>query len=243
MIGSFSFGTASRFKVAGFVPTDIAGLKLWLRADMGVTESGGAVSAWADQSGTGDTNKNVVQGTAANKPTYTASHASYGNKPAIVFDLDDQLLSAAWAVALAQPLTLFLAGHTTTRTTNHYMFDNRTDPSQCALYDSTAGSGVTIYAGAAIAAAVASTDPKITCCVFNGASSTILVNQKTAQATGNAGANGLTGTSIGNYAAGGSFGNNGPVAEVIVYSGALSASDIDRVMDYLGARYGITIGA
>lgn len=39
---------------APFSPADIAGLSLWLKADAGVTTSGGFVTAWADQSGNGN---------------------------------------------------------------------------------------------------------------------------------------------------------------------------------------------
>jgi len=38
---------------APFSPIDIAGISLWLKADTGVTVSGGFVTAWADQSGNG----------------------------------------------------------------------------------------------------------------------------------------------------------------------------------------------
>lgn len=37
-----------------FSPIDIAGISLWLKADAGVTVSGGFVTAWADQSGNGN---------------------------------------------------------------------------------------------------------------------------------------------------------------------------------------------
>lgn len=39
---------------APFSPIDIAGISLWLKADSGVTVSGGFVTAWADQSGNGN---------------------------------------------------------------------------------------------------------------------------------------------------------------------------------------------
>ena len=39
---------------APFSPIDIAGISLWLKADAGVTVSGGFVTAWADQSGNGN---------------------------------------------------------------------------------------------------------------------------------------------------------------------------------------------
>lgn len=50
---------------AVFVPTDLTGLLIWLRADTGVTLTSGRVSTWADQSGNGN---DFVQSTAGNRP-------------------------------------------------------------------------------------------------------------------------------------------------------------------------------
>lgn len=64
------------------VPTDIANLELWLRADS-VTglNSGDALTTWNDSSGNG---RNVTQGTAASKPLWYSGRV--GGKPAIYFD-------------------------------------------------------------------------------------------------------------------------------------------------------------
>ena len=45
-----------------FLPTNINGVQLWLRADKGY-----AAGTWADQSGTGDANKNATQATAGDR--------------------------------------------------------------------------------------------------------------------------------------------------------------------------------
>ncbi len=55
-------------------PTDISGCVLWLRSDLGVTQSGGLVSQWADQSGN---NNHLTQTVEAKKPIYTAGSPSY----------------------------------------------------------------------------------------------------------------------------------------------------------------------
>jgi hypothetical protein len=59
-----------------------ANLLVWLRSDLGVTESGGVVSTWADQSGNGH---NFTQGTAANRPAYNATGGP-NSTPSILFD-------------------------------------------------------------------------------------------------------------------------------------------------------------
>jgi hypothetical protein len=58
----------------------LTGLQLWLKADAGVTQAGGLVSAWADQSGN---NNHATQATGAKQPTYNA--ASINGLPGITF--------------------------------------------------------------------------------------------------------------------------------------------------------------
>jgi hypothetical protein len=55
---------------------------LWLRADAGVTESSGSVSAWSDQSGNA---LNAVQATGSLQPTFVASTTAMNNQPSLTF--------------------------------------------------------------------------------------------------------------------------------------------------------------
>ncbi|NJM93410.1 MAG: LamG domain-containing protein [Cytophagales bacterium] len=55
---------------------------LWLRADAGITEAAGIVSAWADQSGN---SLNASQATVGLRPTYTSANANLNNQPSINF--------------------------------------------------------------------------------------------------------------------------------------------------------------
>ena len=64
-----------------FVPTKIAGLSLWLRADLGITVTGSGVSTWADQSGGG---RNVTQGTDAKRPPW-ANNTGPNNTAGLTF--------------------------------------------------------------------------------------------------------------------------------------------------------------
>ena len=65
--------------VPPFTPAQIA--KYWWTADAGVTESGGAVSAWVDQVG----GLSIDQATSANQPTLTTS-TNLNNQSVIRFD-------------------------------------------------------------------------------------------------------------------------------------------------------------
>lgn len=67
----------------------ISGLTLWLRADLGVTLNGGAVSAWADQSGQGN---NVAQATPAVQPTFVSSDTNLNNRASIRFNVANNSL-------------------------------------------------------------------------------------------------------------------------------------------------------
>lgn len=68
-----------------FLPSDISNLALWLDASDAatITESGGAVSAWADKSGNGN---DATQGSAPNQPTYQAT--GLNGKPTLHFAAD-----------------------------------------------------------------------------------------------------------------------------------------------------------
>lgn len=71
-----------------FSPTDIAGLKLWLKADAGVTLNGSTVSQWDDQSGNGN---HASQSTASYQPTFVANQLN--GKPVLRFDGSNDFLN------------------------------------------------------------------------------------------------------------------------------------------------------
>lgn len=228
------------------VPQQIAGLQFWVRADKGVTIDTG-VSSWTDSSGTGDSAKNLTQSTPANQPTLTASDASYGGKPSILFSGASVLLaSQAWTAALAQPYTIIFVGHTTSNANAGTFFLDALNST--VQVNDVFGGQMTCFAGGG-------TDtwpghgtfntPAMTINVVNGSSSTIAINTRTPGFTGGgAGSNSLPSMVLGNLHTGGA-GNTltGPIAECAVYSGVLSAGNIDKFATYVAARYGLTIGA
>lgn len=74
----------------------LAGARLWLRADLGVTLNGGNVEAWADQA-LGDGSHDLSQGTAANRPLWVAADAAAKGRPYVDFDQSNDLLVAGAA--------------------------------------------------------------------------------------------------------------------------------------------------
>ncbi len=231
---------------AGFNPTAVAGCLLWLRADRGVTLNVAEVSSWADQSGAGDATRDAVQATGALQPHFTASTAAYNGEPTVDFAGAELLRTGTWDVSPGvpeQPCTVIFAGHTTSQAHATYAFDNSVDPPQMACIDG-ASTVVSAYAGTSLQTAVTTFNVGSVACVsFNGASSTIRVSQLTANVTGAAGAGNAIGLTIGNANVGGTFSWEGPMAEICVHAGVLSAPNVALIMNYMGARYGVAIGA
>lgn len=78
LAGGFAHLLALKSAPSSGPPTN--GLKVWLRADAGVTTSAGKVSSWSDQSGNGNT---ATMATAARQPTLVAS--ALNAKPVVRF--------------------------------------------------------------------------------------------------------------------------------------------------------------
>lgn len=95
-------------EAASFVPTDIAGIQGWWRADLGVTGSA-PVTAWADQAGGGF--GNLSEGT--NGPTLNSS--AVNGQPGLTFDGSNDKL-ATGDFTLAMPYHWFMVAKSVTWT-------------------------------------------------------------------------------------------------------------------------------
>jgi hypothetical protein len=213
---------------------------LWLRADYGITDAGaGAVSAWADQSGTEDANKNHVQATINARPTLASSDADFNGQACLVFDGNDALRSGAWTVPPSQPVTFFAVARSSGALDNRVIIDGRGGGERNVLYMNTSGN-VSMYAASAVASSTSiNGTTRAVCGVFNGATSALYVDSSAvAAASGDAGAWNITGTGIGSQ-----FGNSsaefwsGKIAEIIAVAGAADATLRGKVFTYFGARY------
>jgi len=79
-------------------------LAAWWKSDVGITESGGDISAWADQSGNAN---NLSQATPADKPKYIQTYIA--NLPIVSFTATNHILSASDTASLdiTSGITLF----------------------------------------------------------------------------------------------------------------------------------------
>jgi hypothetical protein len=73
-----------------FSPTQIAGLKLWLKADSMSLADGTAISTWSDQSGNGN---DATQATGANQPLFKTNVLN--EKPVVRFDGSNDYMAFA----------------------------------------------------------------------------------------------------------------------------------------------------
>jgi hypothetical protein len=241
-----------------FVPPLLPGCAAWYRADLGLTVTANttSVTAWNDQSGTGDPNKNLTSGT--NKPAFNLADTSYNGQSTISFTSANKnyLTSGAWANPLVQPDTWVIVGH------------NNTSGDGCAAIDGndlTSGQNVgrnpsnqvsMSSSGGTLVYSPSNhwTTPSVVLAEFNGNptpnASALWFNNLTASlVTGNAGSGtsanqGSLSVGSSNVAwnAGGANCWNGTIAEIIGYSGLLSASSKAQLRNYLRGRYGLTIG-
>ena len=210
----------------GFIPKQINGCALWLRADLGVTLVNSAVTAWADQSGQGN---NVVAG---NAPSYIAQDPGYNGKPTLSFVGASSQSLAGTFKTVPQPFTEYL------------------------VCESSSGAGVQVPLGCtnsceilwsgtvweiADSGAVPSTNANraIQCHagVFNGASSKYYINRSAAVAvSGNPGTDSFNNNIVVGSSGGANF-LNGKIAEIIVFSGAHTPAQISFVFQYFASRY------
>ena len=223
-----------------FNPTNIAGCQLWLRADLGVTQIATIVSAWADQSGTGDSNKNF---TSSGNPTITANNSSFNNQSTINFNatLSQTFTSGTWASSLPNPYTIFMVVDDTPASLCFADY-GYSQAAEFALVD--VGDGHYGYSAAGSTVpniTVSFTTPQAIAIQNNVGSSAAWASTITAGATG-----GFSAFTIKQIRLGAATYYNdltGSIAEVIVYDSVLSTTNFTTIMNYLGTRYNITIGA
>lgn len=85
--------------------------RAWWRADLGATVISGALDVLADQSGSGDANKNLTAPSSGLRPDYSASHASMNNRAAFGtqagLDQIRNMASGTFAAAIARGYTVY----------------------------------------------------------------------------------------------------------------------------------------
>lgn len=252
-----------------FLPTQLTGCALWLRADRGVTESALAVSSWQNYGTLGGT---FDQGTAGAKPAFAATGGS-NSQASLTFDggdfLTSSLSAASWNFLHSSNFTLFYVWNQTATGNAFY--------GVLGTSTSMAGSrGIAIYwdnraaipATASLRSAVSNgsayvVDPGVSL-LNNGypANSASITEHtyeylvagddyasirngttvKTAESAAVPSASNAANTlNIGIIPGAASNGLVGSIAEVIAFNRTLAAAERSVVRRYLGTRYALTV--
>lgn len=220
-------------QAGGFDPRSIANLAAWYNAsDTASLTLETGVRQWSDLSGNG---RHLAQTTLNNQPAVATN--ALNSRPAIDFDGSNDSLGAAFT--LSQPVRIFCVGNLRATNSQTQLFDG-TSQNSMRLYVNSA-TEIAMFAGGNLAATVASlTGWFVWECVFNGASSSLIRNGTTL-ASGNAGSSAPGGLRLAVLGSGTSNFTNCQIAEVVLYSRAITAGEAGSVRSYLAGKYAITV--
>lgn len=220
------------------VPLTIPGLLWWLRGDLGVAPATGNAAVWADQSGSGDPNRDVIQFSAPAQPTIVPSSAPFNGQQVLSFTTQGSQTMAMrglWSVApVVQPYTLIVVGSDAASGSEIFLKQDGANNWYVAALSGVYGSSVGVNF---LGTTADSTTPKILYMEYDDpAASTIRVSEATPEATGNAAAGDLpqmdvSGTNL-----------TGIIAEVLGYSRLLTLLERTSLLSYLSTRYAIPVG-
>jgi hypothetical protein len=235
----------------GSLPSDIANLGLWLKADAGVTLVGGAVDAWADQSGNG---RDFSAPAGTNRPAYSGT---LNGLPVLTFDGSTDYLSGdADSLTLARNVSglTVIALFKDTSTTDCRVFGISTNTAAARF--TMGGNGTNWLLGTrrldadgvnTVTGGTQGTEYTLlsalarysvaTRAIFEDGVSVVDTSGGTAGNTQDTSSQISTigcGTALGNFLA-------GSVAEIIVYQRALSDAERQSVERYLSVKWGIVI--
>jgi len=240
-----------RPRATGFNPKSISGLKVWLdvASTSSLTFNGSTVSQVNDLSGNGF---HATQSTGNNQPTYQATGAN--GKPTLYFDSTDIMATTASvsdyvsAPTTAPTFTSIMACFMLpTASSGNITFGSDVQTNGRTFLNLFFGGGNTYFdvgnvSGGRLSAALTSsqyTSPVILTAYKHGASMVIRRNGAVVASLSNASAVYSATTAKLRFPE--STGNFSYLSEWLVYSSALSASDIAKAERGLGKKWGITV--
>jgi len=210
------------------------GLVLWFKADAGVTQSGGSVSAWADQTG----NYPVTQSASGNQPTYVGNDVN--GQPALRFNRSQWLYNPS-NINLNADMTIVRVASTTNASIQEYVVGLGSAPyqSRASGYNSGAQNFDFYDVGTD---GIAETTNFVTEIYTLNSSRTGVTFYRNGIQTATAAVSGIqnvnSGIDIGAFL-GGSYGWQGDISEVLVYDHELNSTELTQVDGYLADKYGL----
>lgn len=220
-------------------PRALANLEAWFRADDTIDVGGGVISQWNDRSGNG---RHASQGTAGNRGSRTTS-ASLRNQAVVALDGNDYYTTSAFS--LPRACTWFVVvGSITTR---GMLVEHGLGDSIYCYADGNAALSAFGPTGIGYHRAFKTNwiaaDSQGSARYDQSAAPTLrtaraAVTPTSTDGTAQASASYSKTLTLG-ARSNGTLPHTGELAEVIVYSRALSAAEIVRIEAYLFARYGV----
>lgn len=215
------------------VPTDIAGLQLWFKADSLSLSDNDPVGTWADSSGNA---RDGVQGTAGKKPTFKTNILN--SLPVVRFDGGDNLLHG-YSIATAN--TIFAVAKMTGTTGEQIVISASLGGGSLAAYIRGRSGGAnwgTYRNGDVTANTDISSAYKIICIVTRSGTDLDLVTNGNVETKV---ASGYYSDSTHRVRIGSGDDNENPfdgdIAEVFLYDSALNSTDRESMEAYLTAKW------
>lgn len=224
-----------------FSPSDIANLEAWYDATDVTTNAEPSdndnIANWQDLSTNG---YDLAQGTGTQQPTYKTNIQN--GKPAVLFDDASQEFLHVDTSAISQPITICMAYKQDANPNPAYFIDGKSE--RCGIRTTDVGgtdryqvlTGPTTNLKTYSTTTV-DTNAHYGIFLFDGSSSTADIDG-TNYGTVSLGTNGLTGIVLGG-STGLSGSYSGYMFEVIIYSKALTASELSDIETYFADKWGI----
>lgn len=252
-IGGGTWSLTFRVRIAPlrqrmFSPRNLSGCALWLRSDLGITldaRAGNAVTGWADQSGNA---RDATQTATGSEPPYV--QGAVNGLPALKGDGSSKFMTTP-SFSIGASTSIFTVVQPLTTTQSGYARiveqDNNTTYYLGVTLGGTAyklivADGTSPY-GAAETGTV-QLAPSIVSATYDVSSGVGTIYENGASAVPYAFGTTPSGSQplyLLRYQAASAEFWNGYLAEVIVYSRALTPNELLRVHRYLGGRYGIAV--
>ena len=221
-----------------FTPASVAGLKVWLKADVLALSDGAAVSSWTDSSGLAN---HATQGTSGARPIYKTNIVNA--KPVVRFDGVDDFLTLGTALSVTADCCVFvvhqtsgdccLVGSATASTADQMLRVGESGGNILSFFNPTDGSHVS----SALSVPRTSWNTAVSRRISGG----VQLFESAGYVGGGAATVTMEIKAIGAVPGVSALFTTHDVAEVIIYDNALSGTDFNAVHHYLGTKYGITV--
>lgn len=228
---------------------------LWLKSDVGITQSSGFVDGWADQSG----NNNNATGSGATRPTFNASDVNFNGLPSLTFP---NTASSNFFLQIADndnlddtdQLTIFVVLRPTSNVpaTQLGLLSKRVgnNTNQSYYLEITSANRYRVAVSTSAAANLVNTNSTlnqqdIVAFVMSGATKNGYMDgaANSNPAGTNTVPNNASDLFIGSYDLSTNNGLEGSLVEVIIYKSALNAAQRQIVENYLSAKYNSALAA